>query len=288
MLLLALACAAPPRLLTEPDAARDGAPGADGAYGAAAIDRTYAARVTDTVATTVVYPSDTDGALAATNLPIVVFVQGGFVNPARYEWLAAHFATRGMLVALPAHDLALGLFSAGNASAALDGLLADAAGNGPLAGAASADSPALIGGHSLGGTTSALAWVDDDRFAGLFLAASYPASDTDVAARGDAPVLALVGSADGLSDPDTVAENLVTLGTPLGVVEGLNHYGWTDDASERDLASDGATDRPVPDARADLLVVVDTWTEAVFVGDADALAALPATPFEGVTFRESR
>lgn len=284
LLLLALACTSAPRLLVAPDDARTGAPGADGPYGAAAVERTYAARVTDTVATTVVYPSDADGALAARDVPFVVFVHGGFVAPERYEWLAAHLATRGVVVALPLHDLELALFEAGNASAALDGLLAEAAGDGPLAGVTSADAPSFVGGHSLGSVTASVAWIADERFDGLFLAAGYPVAGSDVASRGGGPALAMVGTADESSPPETVAENLAEFDFPLAYVDGLNHYGWTDDATEAELARDGTDVRPLDEARADLLGVLDTWADAVFAGDEAAIAAIPGSEFPGVTW----
>lgn len=284
MLLLALACASAPRTLVAPDASRAGDPGALGPHGAAALARTYTARLTDTVATTVVYPSGDGGALAVTDAPVVVLVHGGFVAPERYEWLAAHLATRGAVVLLPLHDLELALFEAGNASAALDGLLVDAAGDGPLAGASSPGAPAIVGGHSLGAVTASVVWIDEDRFDGLFLAAGYPVAGADVAARADAPVLALVGAADERSPPAEVAENLAPFGIPLGVVDGLNHYGWTDDATASELARDGQEMRPVDEARADALAVLDIWTAAVFAGDDAAADAVAGSSYDGVTW----
>jgi dienelactone hydrolase len=287
MLLLALAagCAAAPELLVAPDAARDGLDGTDGPHGAAALARVYPARITDTVATTVVVPADADGAVLPGPWPVAVFVHGGLVPPARYQWIALHLATRGVVVALPSSPLDLAIMASGNASAALDGILADADG-GPLDGAVDTAAPVLIGGHSLGGTVAALDWVADDRFGALLLGASYPAGGSDTASRADTPVLALVGSEDGSAPPSDVEAQLGDLDCVYGVVDGLNHYGWTDDATDKELANDGVASRPLEDARRDLFRVFDRWADAALAGDVATADAIATEAFANVTFPE--
>ncbi len=126
-------------------------------------------------------------------------------------------------------------------------------------------------------------WADDPSLAGLILLASYPASGTDVA--GERPVLALVGSEDGASSPEEVAPRLDVFDDDTlfyGVVDGLNHYGWTDDAKPSELRGDGPETRPRDEARHDALRVLDTWLDAWLRDDADAQDRLD-TPFAGVT-----
>ncbi|MES2639451.1 MAG: alpha/beta hydrolase [Myxococcota bacterium] len=283
-MLLLLACTGP-RLLLDPDPTRDGLGGGDGPFGAAAVERRYTARVTDTVPTTVVYPADAAGQPVGEGHPVLVFVHGGFVAPDRYAWLWAHFASRGVVVAAPTSPLRLAITEPGNASAALDGLLADSGPQALWPGLVSTTTPAVVGGHSLGGVVSALVWADDDRFDGLFLAASFPADGT--VARSGTHALALVGTEDGASPPADVQAGVAPLGAPVGLVDGLTHYGWTDGASARDEAGDGVATRPVDEARRDLLAVLDRWVDAVFAEDDATIAALPLEDHAGVTFGEA-
>ena len=63
--------------------------------------------------------------------------------------------------------------------------------------------------------------------------------------------------------------------TWVGAVDGLNHYGFTDDASEADLASDGVAGRPVAEARPDALAVIDAFLDHTLVRQ-------DPEPFDGV------
>lgn len=270
-----LACGAAPTLLLAADPARDGVDGADGPYGAMQAERVYAARVTDAVDTTLVYPVDADGA-PLDAAPTVVFDHGGLVEPERYVWLATHLATRGYAVALPRFPLLLAIFEPGDAEAALDGILDDDVG---------ATLPAAVGGHSLGGVTGAMAWADDARFTGLFLLASFPAASTAVEARTDGAVLSLIGDEDGSADYGDTAAGFARFEAPgtFGLVAGLTHYGWTDDVAASEAAKEQEPSRPVDDARRDALRVFDAWTDATLRGDAAAQALLDTGSFPNVT-----
>lgn len=70
----------------------------------------------------------------------------------------------------------------------------------------------------------------------------------------------------------------------MGVVDGLNHYGWTDAATPGELVGDGVATRAVDDARRDLLPVLDRWIDAIHAQDEAALEALPTLDAPGVDF----
>lgn len=284
MVLLALGCGpdhAVVRLL-DADPARDGAEGRLGPHGVAATWRRYPARVTEVVHTRVYWPVDVGGALAVTDAPGMLLVQGGRVAVERYDWLAAHLASRGYAVVAPDHPLDLAFFETGNALDAWTGAVDDA--DAPFAGLLSEDGPAAIGGHSLGGVVAAIDWVRDERFDALCLLASYPAAGTDVAARAGSPVLSIVGAEDGASRPATVREGFERFAEPrwYAEVDGLTHYGWTDGATEAEREGDGVPTRPEADARADAMAVVDTFLDAVLTLDPEAAARLEAGAFSGV------
>lgn len=265
--LLLLGCAAPPERLVAPDPGRDGLDGADGPWGATLVERRYVARVTETVETRVVYPSDGADTPALQGAPVVVFEHGGFVEADRYLWLAAHLATRGYVVALPAFPLDLAITAAGNGSAALDGVLADEVG---------AALPAAVGGHSLGGVTGAMGWVEDPRFEGDLLLASFPAAGTEVVGR-DGPALSLTGALDGQAALEDVRAGVARYdGGRLGVVDGLTHYGWTDGVTEAEAAREATPTVPVDDARRAALSVLDPWLDLVLREDPTAQARLDA------------
>lgn len=277
LLPLLLACAGPPTL--EPrlaaDPARDGAEGADGPWGAARFERRWTARVTDHVDSTVFVPVDGAGE-PLPEAPAVVFVQGGLVAPERYEWLAEHFATRGYAVLLPHHPLDLAIDEIGNASAAWTGVRSD-----PDV-AAWVGEEAVVAGHSLGGVVAVKNWLALEAFVGVTLLASYPAGGDDPARREGSPALVFEGATDGSAAAADVEAGFARFADPrwLAVVEGMNHYAWTDDASAEDLAGDGVTE-DVPGVRRRALAVWDPWLDMVLRDDSAGADRL-REPFEGV------
>ncbi len=283
MLLLILACApeGPGELLLSP--------GDTGEYGAARLQTTVQARVTEMLNVTVTFPSDSDGwpDEAALPAPAVVLVQGGLVEPDRYQWLASHLAAQGYAVLSPEHPGDLAIFAAENGRYALDGV---AQRGGVFEGLIEADAPAGVGGHSLGGVVSSMLWTEDERFEALFMLASYPADGTDVEGR-SAPVLSLTGSLDAQALVEQVESGLERFSEPrhLGVVEGMGHYGWTDDNSAENLAQGGDDDpaaRSSTLTRADALPPLMAFLNAALRDDADADAALEAGDFAGVTWSD--
>ncbi len=276
---LLLGCSATPSfvVLLDPDPARDGLNGADGPYGAIATSRRYQARVTDAIRAEIVLPSDETDSPAISAAPTVVFVQGGLVDVDRYRWLYTHFASRGYAVIAPYHALDLAIFDIGNASDALAGARAD-----PQLGDSIGDS-AAVGGHSLGGVVAVKNWLADDSFSALFLLASFPAAGDDPTARTGSPVLSIAGDNDQKALPADVRAGFERFGDPryLAMVDDLNHYGWTDGATEKELASDGAAATLDAD-RIAALTVIDAFLDASLRGDATAVERLDQ-PFDGVT-----
>lgn len=282
LLPLLLACAPPDgpgEILLAPDE--------DGTYGAAWVETRAQARVTETLSIEVVFPSDASGMPdpAALPAPAIVLVQGGLVAAERYRWLAAHAASRGYVVLSPDHPGDLAFFAAENGRAALEAV---EAGGGVLDGLVTPGGPVATIGHSLGGVVAAILWAEDDRFDGLITLASYPADSTDVASR-DAPYLALTGALDAQARVSQVEAGWERFTGPrwLGVVDGMGHYGWTDDDSPEDLQEGGDLSggaRSDAETRADALVPLDAYVDAVLRADAAALSVLDGGGFEGVTW----
>jgi hypothetical protein len=272
------ACAPPtPELLIAPDPARAGLGGLDGPFGAASLTLRVPVRVRDVREADVLFPGDADAAAAVTDAPVVLFCHGGFVDRARYTWLGAHLATRGYVVIQAEHSFDLALFEWGNGDAALARVRTLAADpDHPLAGLIADDGPLATGGHSLGGVVAARQWLDPEVDA-AFLIASLAAPGDDVEGADPRPILSLVGADDGRISPAEVLEGAARFPGPtwVGAVDGLNHYGFTDDASEADLASDGVAGRPVAEARPDALAVIDAFLD-------HALVRQDPAPFDGV------
>jgi dienelactone hydrolase len=248
------------------------------------LHSTVAARVTDSLEVDLVIPVDADGKPAGQDWPVVVLIQGGLVAPERYLWMATHWASRGYATVVPDFPMDLALFAPDNAVSALRELrqhppaLVDPQ--------FSAETPAAVAGHSLGGVVAAKAWLSEpDIFVGLGLWASYPDTADDVSIKDDRTVLSLIGSDDGKAPLDVTRDGADSFGDPVwfGIIDGMNHYGWTDDATEKELASDVTAGRSVSDARHDANVVIDTFWDARLRGDTDAAAALDQNDFSGIS-----
>lgn len=283
-LVLLAACAAPPPLEPAAPPAPDAPliPGVRGPFGAARTSWRAPARVTERIVVEVTVPVDADGAVLPGPHPALVLLPGGLVAPERYRWIAEHAATRGYVVVAPHAPADLALFAPGNARAALDAARAEAATDGPLAGALDPELPAAVIGHSLGGVTAAQAWyADPDDFSALAMIAAFPTGNVRPDRRDPEPVLSIVGSTDERADAAKIFEGFERFPSPRlhAVIAGLNHYDWADDVSEAELRRDGPRERSVAVARTDGMRVIDTWLDAALRDDALARIA-----FEGGDF----
>lgn len=283
-LLLVLACGplSQPVPLVEPGGSASPAPGEAGPYGAARVRARAQARVTDAIDLDIVYPSDTTGLPDVSDTPVVVFVHGGLVPAERYHWLPVHLATRGWTTVLPHADLQLAITEPGNGSLALDRLHQLAEAGGPLDGLVGTRQPVVAMGHSLGGVMAAGQWATDEDVDALVWLASFSA-DFQPMEQGTGPVLALTGTTD-VFEWETLEAQLDRVSGPTldARIDGMNHYAWTDDATERELASDGPQTRPVAETRADALQILDRWLDVELFG---ADPALLDGPFDDVELR---
>lgn len=286
---LSPACAGPSEIVVDlqPDPDRTGLDGADGPYGVAHATFSAQARVTDVVDYEVAWPALATGDFdeGAGPCEVVGFIHGGLVEADRYRWLVTHLASRGYCVLSADHDLDLAIFESDNTSRALDDALARSeAGRGPLAGALGAR--AVVMGHSLGGVVASFRWVADPRFEGVGILASWAAEGTPVEAQAGRPSLSLIGSEDRSGEATQEAsEQYARFEEPrfFGVIEGMNHYDWADGPSDDNLLSDGVPTRPREESRRDAQRVIDAWLDAWLRGDSEALAALEAHAFPGVS-----
>ncbi len=291
--LLLLACQTGPteagQLWTAPDPGRDGALGLDGPYGAASVELSVLARATDVVPARIYFPSDEQGwpAPEALPAPTLIFVQGGAVDAERYGWLLAHLATRGYVGVLADHPRDLAFFQPDDGIWVWDRLRELAQEAGTLKGVIAPDGPAGVAGHSLGAVVSAGLWADHEELGALAMLAGYPAASADVAARAGSPALALAGGADPRAPIETIEAQITGFEEPfwLGVVEGMNHYAWTDEATERELSSDGEVLGELEDVRSSALDVLDTFLDASLRDDPTAAARLEVGEFDGVELR---
>ena len=146
----------------------------------------------------------------------LIFYPGGYVDPRAYAPAAREIAAAGYLVIIPTMPLNLAIFGANEAADVIDAY------------------PEIenwaIGGHSLGGAMAAqYAGGNPEDVDGLALWASYPAGSNDLS-ESALQVVSIYGTADGVSDPETVeaARSQLPEETNWVAIEGGNHaqFGW--------------------------------------------------------------
>ncbi len=186
---------------------------------------------TDLVRTRVIFPANDDGTPRAGPFPAVVFIQGGLVPEGRYRWWAEELARAGYVVALPAHDLSLAIFTI-DTGAEARALLVEPPSS-LLSGLVDPRRIA-VAGHSLGGVVAAKL-VLQGGFQALLLEASLPDAP-DEAALGHLPwpSLSLAGKNDCSAKLASVTAGSRTLASPtvLVVLDGVTHYQFTDSDRE--------------------------------------------------------
>ncbi len=193
---------------------------------------------TDLVPVTVFFPATDEGFANGTNLPALVYVQGGAVNPARYAWQGIELAKRGYVVAMPRHPLDLAFFAADFGQTARRVLVSPQTAGvfttmSVLEGVVDPGRIA-VAGHSLGGVvTMKLA------LAGGFQAAVVQASYSDPADDGKLPALAiptmyLAGQSDCMAKEQQVRAGWAKVSSPtaLVVLEGVTHFQFSDSDAE--------------------------------------------------------
>lgn len=244
------------------DATRTGVAGTTGPFGVLHTLWHAQSRVTEAIVIEATYAVPID----ETPLPTVVFIHRGDVPPARYQWLQDHIASRGYTVIAPRHFATVPILEADNAQIALD--------SATELGFVTPGTKIAIAGHALGGTVAALNFAADDRFAGLALLAATPAPGN--LRQRDRPVLAIAGTQDEKVTPDLSRTELERFTAPrwFGLVDGMNHYAWTDENTERDLAGDGNPLGDIGRLRRDATRLLDLWLDGVLRDDAAALAEL--------------
>jgi hypothetical protein len=189
---------------------------------------------TDLIPVTVLFPARENGSLDGKARPAVVYIQGGFVSTARYEWQARELVKAGYVVALPENALQLAFFSIDAGEAARRLLVSPPRGS-LLEG--SVDSARIgVAGHSLGSVV-ALKLALNGQFAAVALEAGFPdTADVSMLPAFTKPSLSLAGSLDCSAKLDGVREGWGSLSSPtaLSVLEGVTHYQFTDSQAEDD------------------------------------------------------
>ncbi|WP_071898786.1 alpha/beta fold hydrolase [Cystobacter ferrugineus] len=241
------------------------------------------ARHTDLVPVRVVFPSDSGGRplrpADGSRLPALVLVQGAFVPPEDYLWLAESLAARGHVVALPSHPLDFALSAADNGRSARQ-LLSQ-----PPEGSLLTDlvdpSRIAVAGHSLGGVIASKLALEGG-FAALALLASYPdPADAERVPTLAAPSLSLAGALDCSAQLPRVRDEASRLPSPsvLVVLQGVTHYQFTV-SDQKDREGGCAPTEPLDTAHERITEVLARFLDAALSGQgtgADDLRQVPGT-----------
>ncbi len=177
--------------------------------------------------------------------PPVVLIQGGKVARERYHWLADELGAWGYTVLVPQYPRDLAILGMERTHRALE----DARAQDLVA-----PGPAVLVGHSLGGAVGAYQWVEHpEDYAELVLLASWPAEKLEVESRDERSLL-IVGTQDG--EPLELFQENTARFTNLTthVVEGMTHYDWCDDVTDKELEKQGTVaTRPTDETRAEAM-----------------------------------
>lgn len=229
---------------------------------------------TDLVPMTVFFPATDEGFANGTNLPALVYVQGGAVNPSRYSWQGIELAKRGYVVAMPRHPLDLAFFAADFGQTARRALVSPgkadvSATNSALEGVVD---PARIAvaGHSLGGVVT-MKLALGGGFQAAVVQASYsdPADDAKLPAL-SIPTMYLAAQGDCMAKEQQVRDGWAKVSSPtaLVVLAGVTHFQFSDSDAE-DVKRSCLPTTSLDDAHARIMSAMTGFLDA-------ALAAPPA------------
>jgi Alpha/beta hydrolase family len=261
-----VACGAPVEdgVLLEPDPEAQGALGTRGPFGARVERRKLTPEQGGSVLADVFVPFVREGADPCPCAPFL-FVQGGSVAVERYRWIGAHLASRGLVVAAATHPVDIAFFAVDHTERALGGLRATSADEGDALFGKVADLPAIVAGHSLGGVVATKTWAQTEPYQvqHLVLLASFPQEGERVGDRGGR-VLSIVGARDRRSEVAEVQAGAEAFeDAQVVVVDGMNHYQWTDDAKQSELESDGEATEETDVVRGRALAFIDALVNDV-------------------------
>jgi predicted dienelactone hydrolase len=237
---------------------------------------------TDLIPVTLVFPAEADGSLrAAAPLPGIVYIHGGAVSPARYEWQAIELARRGFVVALPRHPNDLAFFGIDFGRAARR-LLVEST-EGVLAGRVDGARVAVMG-HSLGGVVAMKLALGGGFGAAVVQASFQDSADDPKLASFTVPTLFLAGQGDCQAKEAQVRSGFAKLGSPsaLVVLDGVTHYQFTD-SDATDVRNGCSPQTPLADAQARVVEASNAFLSAALAGTglgAEALRGVPGAVVE--------
>jgi hypothetical protein len=230
---------------------------------------------TDLVPVTVLFPADDAGLPVGRSRPALIFIQGGAVLPARYEWQAVELAKKGLVVALPRHPLDLAFFGIDHGAAARRALLAPEPGS-FLDGLVDGQRLA-VGGHSLGGVVSVKLALAGG-FQAVIVEASFPdPADHAKLATSSVPSLFLAAKKDCQAKVDQVRAGWDKTPSPtaLVVLEGVTHFQFTDSDAE-DVKRQCPADVDLATAHGRIVAALDTFLSAALADGSVGAAGLAA------------